>query len=293
MIDFSIIVPSYNSPNWTIRLIKSLKINSHKNIEIIIVDDQSDVSIQKLSDYCDSLTNVFLLSNSSKGAGSARNFGLERSRGRWIIFADADDFFMEDYYETIQKYKNSNASIIYLGCTSIFEETKELSDRHIFVTELLSNYLAKKNRRNELAIRTRWVTPWGKMFNKEFLEDYQIRFENVPVSNDLFFSVKSGVHAKSIEGDSRVIYCVTKSNNSLTSGVSCEEYEMRTKCIARSIAYINNNLSYIESVKTGWSSKSWLLKQSQQYEVSFRTLCKCYLLLKQNGLGLLSMRGII
>ncbi|WP_159722910.1 glycosyltransferase family A protein [Enterococcus sp. CSURQ0835] len=291
MINFSIIVPTFNSPKKTVRLLKTLKLKTHKDVEVIIVDDQSTVNIDILLKYIEKFENISFFINPNKGAGAARNEGLKLSKGKWIIFADADDFFLKDYYESISLYKNSSADIIYFHCHSCYENSTQVADRHVHVNHLLSNYILAKSISCELALRTRWVTPWGKMINRKFILLNEIVFDNVRVSNDIYFSVKAGILANEIEGSDRVIYCITKSNSSLTAGKSSEDYKIRTESLAKASRYVCEHLNYTEQKMTGWSSKKWILKDSRMFNVSILNVFTSYIILKKNGLGLFRLRG--
>ena len=112
---FSIIIPTYNSVNEVQRAIESVREQTLKNYEIIVVDDCStDNTYEVLSKQQD----IILIRNSTNlRAGGARNKGIERAKGEYIIFLDADDYLAEK--ETLQKLNdvigNEKTDIVYLG----------------------------------------------------------------------------------------------------------------------------------------------------------------------------------
>lgn len=82
----SIIVPVYNAENFLIECLKSLKAQSYKNIEIIVVDDgSSDNSLKIAGPFCDKI-----IIQKHQGAGFARNRGAENATGDVLAFTDAD-----------------------------------------------------------------------------------------------------------------------------------------------------------------------------------------------------------
>lgn len=89
----SVIIPVYNAENWISETIQSVKAQSYKNYEIILIDDAStDQSVQKIEPYL--RKNIFLLKNEQNcGVAISRNKGLECATGRYICFLDADDFW--------------------------------------------------------------------------------------------------------------------------------------------------------------------------------------------------------
>lgn len=103
----SIIIPVYNAEKCIEDTIASIKAQTYKNYEIILVDDHSsDNSVEIIKRHLSD--NVLLLINDEKGAANARNKGIEAAKGRFIAFLDADDLwdpeklekqlnFMEEY----------------------------------------------------------------------------------------------------------------------------------------------------------------------------------------------------
>ena len=116
---FSIIIPSYNSVKEIGRAIQSIREQTFKNYEVIVVDDCStDNTYETLSKEKD----IKLIRNSTNlKAGGARNKGLEIAQGEYIIFIDADDYLAEK--ETLQKISDvigeERTDIVYLGFETI------------------------------------------------------------------------------------------------------------------------------------------------------------------------------
>lgn len=98
MYNFTIIVPHYNTPQLLERCIASIP--GREDVQIIVVDDCSFDT----SELCETfeklkLRHNFELYRTPQGgsAGRARNIGLDHAKGKWLIFADADDFSMNAY----------------------------------------------------------------------------------------------------------------------------------------------------------------------------------------------------
>ena len=89
--EISIIIPHYNSTEMVRKLIDSIPVDNR--IQTIIVDDNSSEDLFELEQYLSQLPNdkkVELYKNNTgvKGAGSARNVGLDHAEGKWLLFAD-------------------------------------------------------------------------------------------------------------------------------------------------------------------------------------------------------------
>jgi glycosyltransferase involved in cell wall biosynthesis len=91
----SIIIPAYNEEKVIGDCLKSLKLQSYKDIEIIIVDDGSTDATAKLAG------NLQLLKQQHKGPGAARNLGASKAKGEILVFVDADMTFDKDFIKKL------------------------------------------------------------------------------------------------------------------------------------------------------------------------------------------------
>jgi len=100
MMNFSIIIPLYNKQNFISRAVQSVLSQSHKNFELIIVNDGStDNSLMVVSKFKD--YRIKLVNKENGGVSSARNTGIDASSNEWICFLDADDYWLTNHLEEI------------------------------------------------------------------------------------------------------------------------------------------------------------------------------------------------
>ena len=106
---FSIIIPHYDIPDLLMRCLKSIPVS--KEIQVIVVDDNSPEADTYLEKYPELSRPYleFIRTTKGGGAGYARNIGLEHAKGEWLLFADADDFYVEDMYDIISSNADSEA----------------------------------------------------------------------------------------------------------------------------------------------------------------------------------------
>lgn len=226
-IQCSIIIPHYNSFGKLKRLLRSIPDN--ENIEIIVVDDKSKKDITKEL-LGIKLKNLKILKNKTlkKGAGVCRNIGLKNSAGKWILFADSDDFFLENFYKEIEKYFDSNLDIVYFPPKSKSELNNVVeSKRHLYFAEITYKYAQKKSKFREKELKYGFVVPWSKMISSKLIKSKNIEFDEVMYGNDLYFSVLCGLYSKNIDASNNSIYVVTENENSLTKKKTDESYEVR------------------------------------------------------------------
>lgn len=113
----SIVVPVYNVEEYLARCLDSILNQTHKDIEIITVDDGStDSSGNILDEYSMKDSRIKVIHQNNCGVSSARLRGINEASGEWIGFVDADDYIEPDMYETL--FKNAvqyNADISHCG----------------------------------------------------------------------------------------------------------------------------------------------------------------------------------
>lgn len=208
--DFSVIIPHKDSLHFLPKLFSTIP--SSEKIQIILIDN-SLVPIGRSEVKTDKHFTL-LYSLPKRGAGGARNVGIEHAQGKWLVFADADDYFTDDAFEVFYNYFSSEAELIFFGMDGIYSDTGKRSDRGDSYMQLITDYLAGKRR--EMDIRLGFVSPCAKMVSKELVERHNIHYDEVEASNDVFFSLLTGYYAKKIDAVDKVTYIATISRGSLT-----------------------------------------------------------------------------
>ena len=95
----SIIIPTYNSEKTIVKCIDSIINQTYKNLEIIVIDDGSeDNTINILKEYSNE-KRLFVIKQKNSGVSSARNKGVNRATGEFIVFVDSDDWLEKDMIE--------------------------------------------------------------------------------------------------------------------------------------------------------------------------------------------------
>lgn len=100
----SIIIPFYNRSAETQRAIKSVLKQTHKNIEIILINDGSEEDVSGIEKMAKKHNLVLLKNEKNSGASVARNLGIRAATGDYIAFLDSDDEFLKDKLEVQLQY---------------------------------------------------------------------------------------------------------------------------------------------------------------------------------------------
>ena len=223
----SIIIPHYDIPDLLMRCLKSIPVL--EDIQVIVVDDNSPDADTYLERYPELSRPYleFIRAPKNGGAGYARNIGLDHAKGKWQLFADADDFFVGNMYDIINTHVESDADVIYFRKQAVYsDDINRKSTRSGYLDRIMDIYLKTGD---ELPVRTRHHVPWGKMIKKSLIENHRIRFEEIKYSNDILFSVHVGCLAKKIEAIDTVLYVVTSHEGSATYEFCKKTDELRIR----------------------------------------------------------------
>ena len=248
---YSIVIPHKNIPELLVRCINSIQ--ERDDIQVIVVDDNSDDAETYLDKYPElSRPDIeFIITKEGRGAGYARNIGLKHVIGEWVLFADADDFFLPGWTDLTDQYLNSDADVIQFWIDDILDHSE--CGWH---NKVLDNYSRGKRTDRECLFSN--ITCWAKMFKKNFLIKDRISFEEVKCGNDVSFGYQVAVKAKRIVISPFAIYDVTYREGSLTT-INNREYswirytvEKNAKAFAAENGFQKYELPHIIEALKSW-----------------------------------------
>jgi glycosyltransferase involved in cell wall biosynthesis len=236
---FSIIIPHKNIPDLLLRCLNSIP--RREDVQIIVVDDNSDenkVDFNNFPGLGDKYVEVYL-TKEGNGAGYARNIGLNYAKGKWVLFADADDYFTPSFLFLVDKYKSSPHDIIYFGINGINTETKKVNFRGKKYNKLMINAILY-NKVDDYKYKA--YVPWGKMIRHSLIEENKISFDETLVANDVMFSIKTAYFSKTAFFDSNKIYTLESRDNSLMS-IKSLDAELHRLCVFINLNIFLKNIS--------------------------------------------------
>lgn len=201
--NYSIIIPHFNVPILLQRCIDSIPVRD--DLEIIVVDDNSNPEIVDFDNFPGkNRTDVItVFDKKGGGAGYARNIGISKAKGHWLLFADSDDIFNDNFLFVLDKYLYSDYDLVYFSVNGINEVTKKKSYRN-YIYDIQYEYAKRKN--DLYLFYYSIFQPWGKMIRSDVVRKNSIIFEEIYVSNDRMFSIKIAYYSKRICYDDSKIY---------------------------------------------------------------------------------------
>lgn len=255
-ITYSFIIPHKNCPDLLQRCVNSIP--RRDDVQIIVVDDDSDPTIVNWNEFQfdDDKCIELVLTKGGQGAGAARNEGLKRAVGKWILFADSDDFYVDGFLGILDKFKDKDLDVLYFCLESIDNLTHKHSKVYDDIRSLYDSYSDNPS----VIERIRFLnSPVMKMTSKQLIDKYKISFEDVILGNDLWYSYQVGYYANKIEviNDRLYMYCINSNSTTFHRTVAKDVVQIET--------YVKQNsfFNYIGHPEwhhnlPGWIKYHWL-----------------------------------
>lgn len=254
----SIIVPVYNNEEYISICLDSLVNQTYRNLEIICVNDGSkDNSLSYIEQYAKEDQRVILLNKENEGVSLARNAGLCRSTGEYIMFVDGDDWIELTACETALSEITSNDYDV-LMWPYIREKEKTSMEKKIFSVDRIFfgreeiNVLQRKfigpygsevySPENMDSL----CTVWGKLYKSSVIKDNKIVFEDIRKIGsfeDGLFNLFCFQHVKSAKYINKYLYHYRKNNQrSITKTHNDSLRKQRTILYTIMNEYIDENV---------------------------------------------------
>lgn len=205
-IGLSIIVPVYRTEEYIEQTVKGLLASKYQNIEIILVDDGSP---DRCPSICDNLSQmderVLVFHKENGGVSSARNYGIEKARGKYVAFCDSDDQIPTDAYQKLMECAEKyNADVVRGTVRRVYLDTND--------TRL---WIRKPNDK----LNTQLIGFTGGIYATHLLREHNIYFPKFKMGEDQLFLLQVINHAERIEyiEDVTYDYFVRKSDATVNS----------------------------------------------------------------------------
>ena len=206
----SIIVPIYNVENYLRQCLDSIVAQTYQNFECLLINDGSpDHSADICREYVSKDSRFRYFEKENGGVSSARNLGIEYSKGEYITFIDSDDWVDSDYLELLyMKINEYNADLTVLtykqysmndGCFYLHVWEQDYYEKYYTGNELLNSLPNLENYDSTFNVS------WGKLFKRNFLETATFNEQRI-MGEDLEFNFKIFLQIKSCIYLNRALY---------------------------------------------------------------------------------------
>lgn len=252
----SILVPCYNVQKYVKQCMDSLINQTLKEIEIIAINDGStDNTLQILQDYAARDARIIIIDKANEGYGKSMNLGLNKARGKYIGIVESDDWAELDMFEVLYKLAEKNHVQVVKSAHYSYSNGKNKKTKFLADSEL-DRVIDPKI---DSSIFYYQPSIWSALYERAFLEKYQINFLESPgasyqdvgfnfkvwaMASRVYYTPRTFIHYREDNVDSSVksknkIFCV------------CDEWENIEDYLSKYPIYKKSSLCLRSHVKLG------------------------------------------
>lgn len=214
----SVIVPVYQAEKYLAKALDSVISQDYENWELfLLVRKSSDQSEKIARDYEKKYDSIHMIERGENKAGEARNQGLEKAQGEYVLFLDSDDYLPDA--SVMQRYvrmaEQTNADIVVANYARLWNGKMLPAVSHASFSRYHRDSQEFQFRGFFSAGTLSYV--WGKLYRRSFLEKNQIRFAKYDYAEDKFFNMQCYLCRAKYIFFSRIGYLYRKNETSISS----------------------------------------------------------------------------
>lgn len=189
----SVIIPAYNVEKYIIECLKSVIFQSLKDIEIIVVNDGStDNTLEIIKTFMKYDSRIRLIDRENRGVGVVKNDALNHAKGECVSFIDSDDVVEFDMLEkAYNKYNETKSNVVVFGAYALREGKRK---KCLYGIEKIPAKFRNKTVFPKDIQKILFKLPlvaMCKIYNREFLLNNNIRFQEGCIGEDQIFFLKA------------------------------------------------------------------------------------------------------
>lgn len=219
----SVVIPAHNNEDTLRRCVDSVLIQGVPDVEIILVDDaSSDSTPDIIAEYARRYPHIVrsLRFYENKGAGPARNAGMDRACGRYLTFIDSDDMLAEGFLQRgLALMETEQADIV---CFDMLVHDKNHQEERWGITEGM--WSGKDSLRQLLLQNIGGYATYARLYRADHLRHHAVRYSDTRVHEDMFFSVQAFYFSRKTLAIADIGYCRYLRPGSLSSHTHREAY---------------------------------------------------------------------
>lgn len=217
----SVILPIYNVEKFLKQSVESVLNQTYKNLEIILVDDGTKDSSDKMcDDYAKKDSRIKVIHKENGGLSSARNAGLDIATGKYVMFLDADDFFEPNSCEVLYNEIEKRQADYVVGNYIHVTHDGIKWENPLFDPNLYDNFkLSITDYQKSFFVMNSVV--WNKIFRRDFIEQNKLRFIPKALAEDAIFSTYCYVHTDNAYFINDVVYNYRQNEENVSISTNC------------------------------------------------------------------------
>lgn len=218
----SVIIPVYNTEKYLEKCLDSVAGQSYKNMEIILVDDGSqDGSPEICNRYATDDPRILVIHQSNGGLSHARNVGMQKATGEFIMFIDSDDYWRDDsvVQKLMDRVKLTHADVTSFSFAK-FEEGKDALTSYFKMNRSMPLHLSRDDQLAFLSEHGLYIaSAWNKLIRRSLLNE-DMQFHEGVYSEDIDWCARLLIKAKNSDYIHDVLYCYRQHNTSISHSIT-------------------------------------------------------------------------
>ncbi len=226
----SVVIPVYNTEKYLEEALESIIGQTLKEIEIIVVNDGSTDSSSKIIDRCQKKdTRIKVFNQNNKGQSSARNRGLEASKGKYIYFFDSDDILERETLEVCYKLSEENdLDILTFNGINFVSDVKMITNEYAYIRKKTPSTIMTGKEYLKIVLKNNEYSASVclNFINLEFLKKIELKFfEGIIHEDELFIPLLYSEASKILHINNTFFRRRYRANSTMTSKKSIKNTE--------------------------------------------------------------------
>lgn len=239
----SVIIPVYKVERYIGKCLESVQKQTYSNLEILVINDGSpDRSVEIVKEYAKTDSRIQIINKENGGLSDARNVGIEKAKGSYILLVDGDDYIDEKMIETMHMAMQSSESNLCLCGINIVDEKGNNVETDSFKAEIKSGMYTKCQMYEKITNIPNWfyVTAWNKLYKKEIFE--KIKYPKGKIHEDEFV-IHHIINStnKIICLENKFYYYVQRDNSIMHTSYNINRLDSVEALLDRAEFFLNNN----------------------------------------------------
>lgn len=241
--EFTVIIPVYNVAPYLRKCISSVLEQEFQSYELILVDDGStDGSKEICDEYTNADSRIKVLHQKNQGASVARNKGIEKALGEYIIFLDGDDYWYDKKVlnKIYLRLKLSNAEVLSFNYVKIYTD---MTDKPYLKEH--KNMPLNRGEKESLKYqidRDIWLScPWNKVIKRRLFDNGNLKFRPGITSEDIDWCFRLALYAERFDFIADVIVCYRQRQTSISNAITVKKMDVLIDNIEECLSLLIQN----------------------------------------------------
>lgn len=247
---FSIIMPGYNVENYLERSFDSVLNQTYDDYELIMVDDGSKDGTKDICDkYLKKDKRISTIHKKNEGLSEARNDGVKKAKGEYIIFMDSDDYWDKDLLKEINKSLDNNPDVVRFQIRTIDENNNKV--------DYPESPFENKSGEEAFSLITKYhfvENAWAYAIKKDYYLKNKFEFKKGTIHEDYGLTPLIIIKASEVNSISYIGYNYCIRSNSLMTNTNYEKVKKKVTDFYNHYLYLNKEIEEVNVDKTVFKS---------------------------------------